>query len=294
LTLESLSSILFSSIHRHIAMQNTSLNQHYLVQLSDPHITQANQLAYQRVDTCAYFSRAIAQITQLSHPVDALLMTGDLTFDGGLAEYQQLRSLLQPLEVPVYLMPGNHDDRQQLRAVFSDHAELFQTDDFIQYEVDLGPYRLLCLDTSVPGKGHGELCAQRLAWLSEKLSLQTDRPVVIAMHHPPFQTHIRSMDQMGLVAGRQELAQIMSAAPQIQRLLCGHLHRPIQTLFGGVLAQTAPSTAHQMHLSLGVDQKGQYNLEPPGYLLHVHTADQPMITHQVMIGRYDGPFAFRD
>lgn len=275
-------------------MQNNYLNHHHLVQLSDPHVTAANQLAYQRVDTCAYFERAIKQIAQCTHAVDAVLITGDLTFDGSAAEYEQLRYLLQPLRVPVYLMPGNHDDRQNLRDVFNDHSELFQSDDNIQYEIDLGQYRLLCLDTSVPGKGHGELCSQRLNWLRDKLKLQTDRPVVVAMHHPPFQTHIRSMDQMGLLEGRDQLLEIMSSAPQVQRLLCGHLHRPIQCLFGGVLAQTAPSTAHQIELNLLSDQKGRYNLEPPGYLLHVFTPHQPMTTHQVVIGRFDGPFAFRD
>ena len=275
-------------------MQNNDLNHHHLVQLSDPHITQADQLAYQRVDTCAYFERAIEQIVRGAHAADAVLITGDLTYSGQPAEYQQLRSLLQPLRIPVYLMPGNHDDRQTLRDVFHDHAELFQTDDSIQYEIDLGQYRLLCLDTSVPGKGHGELCGKRLHWLSEKLKLQADRPVVIAMHHPPFQTHIRSMDQMGLLAGGPELLTIISHAPQVQRLLCGHLHRPIQCLVGGVLAQTAPSTAHQIELNLFSEQKGRYNLEPPGYLLHVHTTDQPIMTHQVVIGTFDGPFAFRD
>jgi len=133
-----------------------------LAQLSDLHIREPGQLAYGRVNTAPFLERAIRTLLALPQQPDALVITGDLADLGRAAEYRHLARLLSPLAtMPVYLMPGNHDDRTALREAFPDHAYLGR-DEFIQYAVDLPGLRLLCLDTTVPGMSHGALCARRL------------------------------------------------------------------------------------------------------------------------------------
>ena len=86
------------------------------------------------------------------------------------------------------------------------------------------------------------LCAERLGWLDTALAAQLDRPTVILMHHPPFATGITYMDNFGL-DNAARLAEIVVRHPQIERILCGHLHRTIERRFAGTVAGTAPSTA---------------------------------------------------
>ena len=81
----------------------------------------------------------------------------------------------------------------------------------MQYAVDVGAIRVLTLDTIVPMKSEGALDAERLSWLDAQLAACTDRPVVIAMHHPPFETLIGHMDEIGLMAGAPELEAIVAA-----------------------------------------------------------------------------------
>ena len=135
-----------------------------LLQLSDPHIREPGRLAYGRLDTAPYLRQAVDTILRLPQQPDAVVVTGDLTDFGRAAEYAHLRSLLAPLAMPLYLLPGNHDDREQMRASFSDHAYLGRSG-FVQFSVAVGGLQLIALDTVVPAASHGSLCDQRLQWL---------------------------------------------------------------------------------------------------------------------------------
>lgn len=262
-----------------------------LLQLSDPHIREPGRLAYGRLDTAPYLRQAVDTILRLPQQPDAVVVTGDLTDFGRAAEYTHLRSLLAPLGMPLYLLPGNHDDREQMRASFSDHAYLGSSG-FVQFSVAVGGLQLVALDTVVPAASHGSLCRQRLQWLADTLDQHRDRPVVIAMHHPPFPTLIGHMDEIGLLQGAAELEALVAQHPNIERVICGHLHRSIQVRFGGTLAMTVPSPAHQICLDLAPDAPSAWSLEPPGFALHALSRAGQLSSHTVASGHFDGPHPF--
>lgn len=264
-----------------------------LLQLSDLHIREPGRLAYGRIETAPYLRQAVATIGRLPQQPDAVVITGDLTDFGRAAEYTHLRELLAPLLVPVYLLPGNHDDRDQLRKSFPDHPYL-GTSGFVQYSVAVGALQLIALDTVVPGASGGSLCPERLKWLSWQLNEYRNRPVVIAMHHPPFQTLIGHMDAIGLLTGAAALEALVARHPNVERVICGHVHRPIQVCFGGTLAVTVPSPAHQVCLNLAPDAASDWTLEPPGFGLHALPVGGRLISHAVASGNYEGPYPFHE
>jgi 3',5'-cyclic-AMP phosphodiesterase len=267
-----------------------------IVQLSDTHIREPGRLAYGVVDTAAFLQQAVSSVLALRQQPDAVVVTGDLVDFGRAAEYARLRQLLAPLTMPLYLMPGNHDDRATLRAAFPDHAYLKADDPaaFIQYAVAVGELRLVTLDTVVPRAEHGELCEHRLDWLDETLEAQAGAPVMVAMHHPPFTTLIGHMDRNGLRQGGDELEAVIRRYPNVERVICGHLHRAIDVRFGGTIASTAPGPAHQVSLDLAPDAESTFTMEPPGFRVHVWTAQTGLLTHLAPVGRFDGPYPFRE
>lgn len=264
-----------------------------LLQLSDLHIREPGKLAYGRIETAPYLQRAIDTILRMPQQPHAVVITGDLTDFGRAAEYEYLRELLKSLTMPVYLMPGNHDDRKQMRRSFSDHAYLGSSG-FVQFNVTVGGMQLIALDTVNTGASAGFLCPERLAWLAQELKAHANKPVIIAMHHPPFQTLIGHMDAIGLLQGAPELEAIVSQYPNVERVICGHLHRSIQSRFGGSIASTAPSPAHQVCLDLSPDAASMWALEPPGFALHALPRGGRMVTHTVASGQYSGPFPFHE
>lgn len=264
-----------------------------LCQISDTHIKAERRKAYGIVDTAGMLERCVQHVLELPQRPDAVVFTGDLVDRGDADEYVLLRELLQPLleALPVYLLPGNHDERQALREAFPEHGYLRQWEPFVQYAIEEHALRLVALDTLIPRSGSGELCAQRLRWLDDTLAAQPERPTVVALHHPPFITGIGHMDRLTL-AGREALAAVVARHPQVERVIAGHLHRPITMRFAGTVASTCPSPAHQVALDLAPDAADNYVLEPPGYQLHWWSG-HALVTHTAYIGDFEGPYPFR-
>jgi 3',5'-cyclic AMP phosphodiesterase CpdA len=266
---------------------------HLVVQLSDTHIRRPGELAEGRVDTASALARAVAAVNALPQRADTVVVTGDLVDSGEPAQYEHLRALLAPLACPVYLLPGNHDDRDTLRTAFPDHAYLRDARHaYLHYAVDLGGLRLVVLDTSLAGATHGEIDAAQIADLDATLAARREQPTLVAMHHPPFRTFIERMDDYGLRRGSAGLADVLVRHPQVDRIVCGHLHRSIVARFAGKTVMTAPSTAHALAFDLGADAPLAFTLEPPGFLVHAWSADGGIASHLVHVDAYDGPFAF--
>lgn len=261
-----------------------------IAQVTDTHIRVPGKLAYGVVETAGYLERAIAAVNALDPLPDVLAMTGDLVDFGMPAEYERLKALLAPARMPVLLIPGNHDEREAMRAAFADHAYLPRSG-FLQFAVDDFPVRIVGLDSVVPGKGGGTLCRERLEWLDRTLAAAPRKPTVLLIHHPPFPTFIGHMDKAGLDA-RDGLAAVVARHPQVERVLCGHLHRAIQARFAGTIASTAPSPAHQVALDLRPGGPSAFKMEPPAYQLHAWREGVGIISHLGFIGRFDGPFPF--
>ncbi|MFN7427006.1 MAG: phosphodiesterase [bacterium] len=263
-----------------------------ICQISDLHIKAGRKLAYQRVDTAAALERCVDALRALDPQPDVIVVTGDLVDFGRPDEYALLAELLAPLRQPVYLIPGNHDEREALRAAFPAHDYLRQWAPFVQYAIEDWPLRIVALDTVIPMASGGELCAQRLDWLDRTLAQSPDKPTVVIMHHPPFVTGIGFMDGVGF-ADPAPLAAVIRRHPQVERLMCGHLHRPIVQRFAGSVATTCPSPAHQIALELKPGGGDSYCLEPPGYQLHWWNGTA-LVTHTAVLGDWPGPFPFRE
>jgi 3',5'-cyclic AMP phosphodiesterase CpdA len=154
--------------------------------------------------------------------------------------------------------------------------------------------RLIGLDTQVPGQPGGRLCAERLAWLDARLGEAAARPTVVFMHHPPFVTGLQAMDAMGL-EGKEELAAVIRRHPQVERLVCGHVHRPMTRRFAGTVATTCPATAHQIALELPPTPRLSVVMEPPACMLHLWLgADAGLVSHVSVIGDERPPFTLFD
>jgi Icc protein len=264
-----------------------------LGQISDFHIKAHGRKSYRVVDTAESLRRCVAHVMNLKQRPDAIAMTGDLVDSGGPEEYVFLRRLLAPLTMPYYLIPGNHDERAALRAAFPEHEYLRQNIERFEYVIDEHDLRIVALDTVVPGESGGRLDSESMQWLDRILGAQPRRPTVLIMHHPPFKTWIGHIDKVGL-ANPEILHSVVARHPQVERVLCGHLHRSIQVRFAGTIASTCPSPAHQIDLDLIADGRPQFVMEPPGYQLHVWNPKSGIVSHTAYIGEFDGPYPFYD
>lgn len=265
-----------------------------IAQISDLHLKAHGKLSYGVVDTLAALRQAVAHLNASQPRPDIVIVSGDLVDFGQAEEYAVLRPELERLQMPYYLVPGNHDDRAALRAAFADQGYLPASPEApLDWVVDDYPLRLIGLDSTTPGRHGGQLEDSQLRWLDAQLAARPQAPTVLILHHPPFISGIGHMDREPFL-NVAALHEVIAVHPQVERLLCGHLHRSMQRRFAGSLCCVCPGVSHQIVLDLQVDAAAHFNLEPPGYLLHHWQGEQGLVTHTGVFGQYPGPYPFYD
>ena len=255
-----------------------------IAQISDLHFLPKGMLAFGQIDVAGHLERTVNHINNLSPQPDLVVITGDLTSDGDEQAYAGLVEMLAALDAPYCPLVGNHDPREETRRAFR-FTRFIPTHGRICYAIDDFPIRLIALDSLVDRRPYGTLGPEQIAWLDKRLAERPKKPTLVALHHPPFRTGIGHMDHSMLRDG-DELAAVITRHPQVERVICGHIHRPVQQRFAGTIAQVAPSIAHQTMLMLN-DERGPWICEPPSMLLHYWNGSR-IASHQSVIGEY-GP-----
>lgn len=240
-----------------------------IAQLSDLHLTADGALLFGSVNTWAACGQALLRVAALEPRPDFLVVTGDLAQGGDAATYRRLADRLREVGIPFAVIPGNHDDRRQLRSAFAFPGRIGAC----HQRIDVGAGVLLLLDTQVPGREGGQVTPAHIAWLD---SVMGDRqPALLAMHHPPFAVGIAGMDRIRC-RGDGLLADWLARHPEVAAVLCGHVHRFVATTFAGRPAVTAPSPAHQIALG---DGPLAWTTEPGGFLLHFWQPGERPLSH---------------
>ena len=213
-----------------------------LLQLSDLHVVPEGELSSGVLDTRDLLKQSIDFLIERKMaigPLDAVLITGDISDDGSAESYKFAREQLDRLELPLLPIPGNHDVREATRAAFSD-LDIVPRQGPINWTVDLGQSRIIGLDTLIEGQGKGRLASKSLSHLEDALATSSAERVVVALHHPPLITGIQFMDEIGL-ENRSELEKALSNFNGEILFVAGHVHGVHHGSLKGHPVITAPA-----------------------------------------------------
>ena len=241
----------------------------------------------------ARLGRVLDRLCAMARLPDLLLVTGDLAEAGDADSYGQLEQQLGRCPFPAHVALGNHDQRTAARAVFA-----YGEGEFLHYSIDAPGLRIVVLDTLEEGRHGGAFCEAREAWLRATLRQAPDRPVLVALHHPPIDT---GLDWLTTSPNEPWLARLDAAlaeSEQVVALLAGHVHRPIAASRGAIPVRVCPSVAAPLALDLAAlsperpDGRPLVVEGPPGYALHlwregVLTTHFDFVEEQRAILRFD-------
>jgi 3',5'-cyclic AMP phosphodiesterase CpdA len=167
----------------------------------------------------------------------------------------------------VYVIPGNHDNREEMRTAFLDKSYI-PRDGFIQYVIDDYPVRLIGLDTHVPNEPYGILCKQRILWLEESLKTNPSKPTLLFMHHFPIKVGQKCFDSI-LCRLENDLEKLIKSHPNVMGIVAGHYHKACTSLFGGRICFVAPSTAPTHYFATSEDTYiTAIDLVHPSFTIH--------------------------
>ncbi|MBV4489618.1 3',5'-cyclic-AMP phosphodiesterase [Pseudomonas oryzicola] len=224
----------------------------HVVQLTDAHLFADPAGSMLGLNTRDSLRHVVAQVRREQSLVDLLLCTGDLSQDASVASYEAFRELTAPFAVPTRWLPGNHDEARVMAQVA---AELMQA------VTDIGAWRIVMLNTAVPGATHGWLQDEQLAVLKAALESAGDRHCLVCLHHQPVDIGCAWIAPIGL-RNAQALFAIVDAYPQVRALLWGHVHQPWDEMRAGRRLLATPSTCIQFAAG-SADFK--VSEEQPGY-----------------------------
>jgi 3',5'-cyclic-AMP phosphodiesterase len=244
-----------------------------IVQLSDLHVCLEGALAAKNV----FAERAIRSVSRLRPRPDAVILTGDITEFGTLEEYEFVSRMLSPLDMPIYAVPGNHDDRDAMRAGL--RLDLSAGKGPLNYAIESRPVRLVGLDSIIPGRAEGGLPEATLDFLEETLANAPQVPTLVFLHHPPIMIGTEGKDGIRLFKGADRLANIMSRHPQVERIVSGHFHRSVQARFGSTICQVAPPVRYMTPAERGDAHEHELDEELPGFLLHRWIETVGLVSH---------------
>ncbi|MEM6584182.1 MAG: metallophosphoesterase [Pseudomonadota bacterium] len=237
------------------------------------------------------FCMAIDHLLDQHVQPDLLILTGDVADKGRPDSYERIKGPLSRCNFPVHVMTGNHDNRGNLLAAFPDCPTMTtrQGKPYVQYALDVGSLRILCLDTLQHGRHGGAFCEGRADWLASELAAHPATPTLIMMHHPPIVAGIGWMDPRPDEAWLARFAAAIKGNEQIVGIVCGHLHRTVASVFETIPVAVTPAVAPAVSLDLRpvdfhkADGRGIVDGEPPAYALH-RWKDGKLVTHFQPVG----------
>ena len=225
-----------------------------LVQLSDSHLFAEADGKLLGMDTCDSLCRVIEQMQREQPSIDLILATGDLSQDGSPASYERFRTLTNELGAPVRWLAGNHDEVPPMQVACAGTSLLDPI-------FDLGAWRVILLDSSIPGAVPGFLADSQLELLERALREAPERHHLICLHHHPVSIGCKWMAPIGL-RNPDALFAVLDRHPQARALLWGHIHQEFDQMRGNLRLLASPSTCVQFAPG---SEEFQVGNEAPGY-----------------------------
>jgi len=243
-----------------------------LTHFTDPHLYGGEHETLRGIATLPALRQALAHAQGREWPPHALLVTGDLVQDDP-AGYAQFRRVFAPLGLPVWCLPGNHDVPQAMQR------ELAGAPFVLGGHVDVGRWRVILLDSCLPGAASGALSPAALAQLESALAGAPGRHCLVCLHHHPVPMDSRWLDRVGL-ANPLDFFRVLDAHRNVRAVLWGHVHQAYDGLRREVRLLATPSTCAQF---LPHAEEFAVDARPPAYRTLELRADGSLLTEVVWL-----------
>lgn len=254
-----------------------------ILQITDCHLLSDPEGELRGIRTHARLTAVLETIRVDWGDCDRLVITGDLAHDEQLESYRALHALTHDWHARLRVIPGNHDQRDFMAEVFG--ARVQQIENRNQFVDELEHWKLIGLDTHLPGEVKGRVGPAQLTWLDGQLAADLARHVAIFMHHPPARVHSTWLDQVGL-EDVDSLVEIVARYPRVKVVCAGHIHQELAIAARSCLVLTSPSTGVQFRPgteALEVDQVA------PGFRVLDLDADGTLRSRVIRVPIETGP-----
>lgn len=242
---------------------------HFILHLSDTHFLAGGRMLYDSVDSEARLAELFTRLEASGARPEAIVFTGDLADHGEAEAYARLRAVVDPaaarLGAQVIWVMGNHDDRSAFREELLGQLPSQRPVDRVY---DVNGLRIITLDSTVPGRHHGEVADEQLDWLAEELASPAPHGTILAMHHPPIPS-VQDLAVLVELRDQGPLAEVLRGS-DIRSIIAGHLHYSTTATFAGIPVSVASATCYTQDLGGEVGSTAPHDGAQSYNLIHVY------------------------
>lgn len=226
-----------------------------LLHVTDPHLFADESRRIYGVQTAVSFRKVLEQAMRSAERPLAILATGDIADDHSAGAYANFRRAVEPWNLPVFCLPGNHDEPDLMSQLVNQSG--VQSGGVAEF----GEWGAVFMDTHVPNRPEGRVSASELARLDESLARFDGRPTMVCLHHPPLAVGSAWLDGVGLRNAAEVLA-VIDRHASVRLMLSGHVHQEFAQQRGRALVLTTPSTCAQFTPGT---ERCVMDMKPPGF-----------------------------
>lgn len=211
-----------------------------IIQISDTHLFANDESEIFGIKCNIKFNEVINKIIDDEiHDADMIFLTGDISQDESAQSYKKIARHLSNLKLPVYWIPGNHDNLLQLEAVFMKMKNFHRVS-----SLSSAHWHFIFLNSKIDGREDGELSVLELEMLKDKIhSAPIHKKIAIVMHHHPAAVGTPLIDNY-ILQNNQEFWDVV-AGTSVRLIICGHVHGDYQIEYNNIMIETAPATCLQ-------------------------------------------------
>lgn len=228
-----------------------------VIQISDTHLFANDTDNIYGVQSNIKFNEVVERMLyQDYHDTNMIFLTGDISQDETVQSYQKITDKLSNLNIPIYWIPGNHDNIHQMESVFSNTKNFISTRHLI-----LPNWHFIFLNTKLNGADEGYLARSELENLKEELTLTDDKNVTIIMHHHPEKIGTPLIDNF-ILKNREKFWEIVNKKI-VKLIICGHVHGDYCFKHNNTMIEASPATCFQWEkgaVNLNIDMKIGYKI----------------------------------
>ena len=223
------------------------LNALRIVQITDIHLTEYDGDILEGVDTGESLRRVLTAIRSLSPKPSLIIASGDLVQTPNSESYDRLKSIFCNINIPVYVLPGNHDAPQMMRLHLAGDNVHYQS------KVELKGWSIIFVNSTIENEHHGIISEQEQLLIENNLGSGLNQPVLIALHHPT----ISSCPSFGCqLDNKDEFIAYLKQQASIKAVIAGHTHLAAEVIENDLAQYTTPSTFAQVTHSDTADPTG--------------------------------------
>lgn len=208
------------------------------IHLTDCHLLNTPDETLRAINTYDTLSAVVNDVRQMESQIDFVLVTGDISQSGDVPSYQLFKHNMDQLNIPIYCLPGNHDNTSTLKSMFQTSPDAAISVNLIKNHL------LILLNSAVINAVSGTVSDNQIQQLKNTLASNRSRPVIIGLHHPPITINSIWMDNIGLT-NTKELMTLLEEFNMVKLVLFGHAHQEVNATHKHMHLVATPSTCFQ-------------------------------------------------